>query len=256
MIRTLARIRFAEVLAWRTEFLLWLMTLTMPLIMLALWRAVTRDGAFGGYTSSDITAYFLGVLAVVLITECNLVWNLNEDLRTGELSFWLLKPAHPLINYLAITLAEVPARLLVAAPVVIAALLQSTGGAPLAQRLPSFALALVLALGINQAIQIIIGCLGFWISRSIMVFKLYETVGSVLSGYLVPLSFLPGAMADVAAYLPFRFVLSLPVEMLLGRHDAATAAYWLAVQALMFVVLNALALWTWKLGVRRYAAYG
>jgi ABC-2 type transport system permease protein len=256
VIATLARIRFAEVLAWRTEFLLWLMTLTMPLIMLAMWRAVTRDGAFGGYTSSDITAYFLGVLAVVLITECNLVWNLNEDLRTGELSFWLLKPAHPLVNYAAITLAEIPARLAVAAPIVAVALWQSPGGAPMAQRLPCFVLALLLGLGINQAVQVMIGALGFWIHRSLMVFKLYETVGSVLSGYLVPLSFLPAAIAGVAAYLPFRFVLSLPVEFLLGRHDAAAAAYWLAVQALMFVALNALALWTWQRGVRRYAAYG
>lgn len=256
MIGTLTRIRFSEVLAWRTEFLLWLMTLTMPLIMLAFWRAVTKDGAFGGYTTSDITAYFLGVLAVVLITECNLVWNLNEDQRTGELSYWLLKPAHPLVNYAAITLAELPARLLIALPVVVGVFMLSAGAPSTAFRLTSFCVALLLGLGINQAVQVIIGSLGFWIDRSLMVFKLYESVGSVMSGYLIPLTFLPVAIAGVAAYLPYRFVLSLPVELLLGKHGATAAFYWLEVQFAMFVGLNALALWVWKVGVRRYAAFG
>jgi ABC-2 type transport system permease protein len=256
VIAVLSRIRFAEVLAWRTEFVLWLMTLTMPLIMLAFWRAVTRDGAFGGYTSSDITAYFLAVLVVVLITECNIVWNLNEDMRTGELSYWLIKPVHPLVNYVAITIAELPVRLLVASPIVLTALLAASSSAPAGRRLVFTAAALLMALAINQAVQVIIACLGFWINRSIMVFKLYEAVGSVLSGYMFPLAFLPDAVRDVAAVLPFRFVISLPVEMLLGMHDVGASLRLLGWQLLMCVVLNLLALGFWKIGVRRYAAYG
>jgi ABC-2 type transport system permease protein len=116
--------------------------------------------------------------------------------------------------------------------------------------------ALLLGLGINQAVQIIIGSLGFWFNRSLMVFKLYESVGSVLSGYMIPLTFLPAGLGAVAAYLPYRFVLSLPVELLLGRHDAAAALYWLGVQGAMFVALNVVALWVWKQGVRRYSAFG
>jgi len=256
MIGVLARIRFAEVLAWRTEFVLWLVTLTMPLIMLAFWRAVTRDGSFGGYSTADITAYFLAVLAVLLLTECNLVWNLNEDIRTGELSFWLLKPTHPLVNYIAITLAELPARCVVAAPIVIGVLLVTPdGGSPL-WRLATCALAVLMGLAINQAVQVIIGSVGFWMDRSIMLFRLYEAVGSLLSGYLFPLDFLPAAVRDVVAWLPFRFVLSLPVELLLGRHEPPAALAWLGWQLLMCLALNALALWVWRRGVRRFAAFG
>ncbi|MBB2485172.1 ABC-2 family transporter protein [Mitsuaria sp. WAJ17] len=256
MMLTLARIRFAEVIAWRAEFLLWLMTLTMPLIMLVFWRAVTRDGAFAGYTSQDITAYFLAVLAVALLTECNLVWNLNEDLRTGGLSFWLIKPAHPLSTYLSITLAELPARVLVALPVIGLALHAGGAAEPVGGRLLLFLLSLPMALGINQAVQIMVGSLGFWMDRSITLFKLYEHVGSLLSGYMIPLAFLPAGVRGVADWLPYRFVISLPVELLLGQHDGTTALRLLLVQAAMLVVLNLMAMKVWALGVRRYTAFG
>jgi ABC-2 type transport system permease protein len=255
MIGTLTRIRFAEVVAWRTEFLLWLMTLTMPLIMLVFWRAVTRDGAFAGYATADVTAYFMAVLVVALVTECNMVWNLNEDIRTGGLSYWLIRPVHPLVNNVSITLAELPARLVIALPLVAIAM-SFESQQPVMQRLATGFIAMALALAINQAVQILIGSLGFWMNRSIMVHRLYEAVSSVLSGYLFPLAFLPDAVREFALWLPFRFMVSVPVEMLTGRHDAMASLWLLTQQFGVALLLNAVALFVWSRGVRRYAAYG
>ena len=256
MIGTITRVRFAEVIAWRTEFVLWLMTLTMPLIMLVFWRAVARDGSFGGYDAAALSAYFVAVLAIALLTECNAVWNINEDIRTGILSFWLVKPVHPLVGYVAMTLAELPMRLIVAVPVMVLALAWSEGAMPLYQRIAFGTLAILGGLAINQAIQIIVGSLGFWITKSVMVHRMSETIGGVLSGFMFPVTFLPDGVRDVALWLPFRFIISLPVEIFTGHHHANSAWRLLAAQLGMCVLLNIVALAVWRRGVRRYEAYG
>ncbi len=62
---TLLRIGVAETVAYRAEFLVWILTTTQPLIMLGLWTSVTRDTTFSGYSSEDFMAYFLASLSVV-----------------------------------------------------------------------------------------------------------------------------------------------------------------------------------------------
>lgn len=258
MILAITRVRFAEVLAWRTEFLLWLMTLTMPLIMLVFWRAVAREGRFGSYDATDLSGYFLAVLAVTLLTECNAVWNINEEIRTGELSFWLIKPMHPLLGYATITLAELPLRMIVALPVLAAAVALSLdhGTMQLPARLTLGTVAIAGGLAINQAVQIIVGSLGFWITKSVMVHRLIGTISSVTSGFMFPIAFLPDGVRDIALWLPFRFILSLPIELMTGRHRLDAALGLLAAQAVIAVAFNLVAFAVWRHGVRRYEAYG
>jgi hypothetical protein len=61
---TLLRIGFAEAVAYRAEFVIWMLTTTMPLVMLALWTAVAREGPFGRFTQADFVAYYLAALIV------------------------------------------------------------------------------------------------------------------------------------------------------------------------------------------------
>lgn len=252
----MALIRLRETAAHRAEFLLWLLTLTMPLVMLVFWRAVVSDGALNGYDAAGITAYFLAVTVAHLLTDCDAVWNINEDLRTGTLSLWLLKPVHPFANYTACTLAEVPPRLLISLPILLAVLAQTPAGAGPAARLAATVAALVMGLAINQALHILIGSAGFWTKRSLMLHRLYVVAGGVLSGAMFPLAFLPDRLQQVAAVLPFRFVIALPVEMMTGRHAGDDALRLLLWQATVCALLNLAAVLVWRRGVRRWEAYG
>ena len=66
---TLLRIGVAEVVAYRAEFLVWILTTNMPLVMLALWHAVAADGPVGRFDQTQFTAYYLGVLVVRLADQ-------------------------------------------------------------------------------------------------------------------------------------------------------------------------------------------
>ena len=66
---TLLRVGFAEVVAYRAEFLVWILTTNMPLVMLALWTRSPPTAPVGRFDQREFTAYYLGVLVVRLADQ-------------------------------------------------------------------------------------------------------------------------------------------------------------------------------------------
>jgi len=60
---------------------------------------VASEAPVGRYGAPEFAAYFLGTLFVRHLTGAWVVWQMNEEIRTGELSMRLLKPVHPFWIY-------------------------------------------------------------------------------------------------------------------------------------------------------------
>ncbi len=256
---TLLRIGLAEAVAYRAEFIVWMLTTTMPLVMLALWTAVAREQPFAQFGQADFVAYYLGALIIRTLTGSWVVWEMNQEIRVGTLSMRLLRPIHPIFSYSAEHLAAVPLRAAIAVPIA-AILLAATSGARIVHD-PLCAAMLVPAIAgawlIMFMTMFIIGTIGFFLEKSIAVFEVWWGLFAVLSGYLVPLELMPVWVARVAAWLPFRYMLSYPVELLIGRiDDPAAAARLLAVQWAWVGILVVAALSLWRRGIRRFEAFG
>ena len=255
---TLLRIGVAEVVAYRAEFLVWILTTNMPLVMLALWHAVAADGPVGRFDQTQFTAYFLGVLAVRLVTSNWMAWQMSMEIRDGTLSAKLLRPIHPLYAYGAQHLAAIPLRIIVVSPIVVALLATSWGR--LVRHDPRVLLLLILSLvGAWLLIyfsMILLGAVAFFVDSAMGVFELWIGVHGIFSGYLIPLEVLPGWVNKVASVLPFRFMLAFPVETLVGLLSPAEAARQLVAQWLYVVLTGVAALRLWNAGVRRFAAFG
>lgn len=78
----------------------------------------------------------------------------------------------------------------------------------------------------------------------------------VFSGYLVPLSLFPSWVQKLPHFLPFAYQLSVPVEMIIGKHDAWTALHLLMKQWMVVVALFVCAVVLWRRGIKRYGAFG
>src|SRR5688572_31195908 len=98
---TMLRVGLAEQFAYRAEFVIWMLTSTMPLVMLALWTSVAAEGGgtFGQYTSSGFVAYYLSTMVVRNLTGNWVLWQMNDEIRRGALSMRLLRPVHPFWSY-------------------------------------------------------------------------------------------------------------------------------------------------------------
>jgi len=255
---TLLRVGLAEAVAYRAEFLVWLLSTNMPLVMLALWTAVARDAPVGRFGQKDFVAYFLAALVVRLMTGAWVIWEVNYEIRQGTLAFRLLRPIHPLVVYACENIAAMPLRFALSLPIALV-LLFTVGGSRVTHDpvlLAIFPLAVVGAWLITFLAMSVVGALAFYVESAGSIFEIWLGLFGVFSGYLVPLELFPPWMTALARVLPFRYMLAFPVEMVIGMQTRARALSELAVQWVFVAVLAGAAAGVWRLGLRRFAAYG
>ncbi|MFN0251806.1 MAG: ABC transporter permease [Kofleriaceae bacterium] len=257
-IPTLLRVGVAETVAYRAEFLVWLLVTTLPLVMLALWSSVASEAPFRGFQSEDFVAYYLSGLIVRNVTGSWVGWQISEEIRMGTMAMRLLRPLHPYVAFAASHVAAIPFRLIVALPVAVI-LLFSSGASALSSEPAQLALlAPSLALGwmINFNLVFILGTISFWATKTMALMNVYFALFSLFSGYLLPIQLLPSVIGDVAEVLPFRFGFSAPLELMTRSLDAEQIAYLVGGQVGWVAVTLATALWLWRRGVRRFEAVG
>lgn len=255
---TLFRVGFAEAVAYRAEFLVWVLATNMPLVMLLLWTAVAAEAPVGRFGEAEFVAYFLAALVVRLLTGSWVVWELNFEIRQGTIGMKLLRPIHPLLVYAIDNVAALPLRALVSLPVAVGALVW-VGHGQLASD-PALwivtPLAIAGAWAMTYCATAFIGTLGFFWDSSMSLFQLWLGFFFVFSGYILPLELLPAWLYDVVRWLPFRYLLSFPVETILGLVDRQEALVALGIQWAYTAGFLAMALWAWRKGLARYAAFG
>lgn len=255
---TLLRVGVAETVAYRGEFLVWILTTTLPLVMLGLWSSVAQEGPFRGYTSAAFVAYYLSTLIVRNLTGSWVAWQVAEEIRLGVMSMRLLRPLHPFVAFAASHLAAIPFRSVVALPIAVVLLISSGASAlttaphQLALIVPSLALAWLITFNV----MFMIGAIGFFVTKTMALLNLYFGLFSLFSGYLLPIPLLPWGIRHVAEALPFRFMLSAPVELMTRPLDATRALGLLGGQLAWAVATLALARWVWNRGVERFEAVG
>jgi ABC-2 type transport system permease protein len=255
---TLFKVGFAEAVAYRAEFLVWMLSTTMPLIMLALWSAVARDAPVGRFGQKEFVAYFLATFIVRQLTGSWAAWEMNFEIRQGTLARRLLRPIPPMLTYAVQNLAAQPLRLVVALPM--AAVWLGSVGAGQLSRDPlvwaAFGAAILGSWLISFLSSFAIGSLAFYMESSLKIMELWLALFFVFSGYLIPVELFPPAVRSVAEWLPFRFQIGLPVELMTGAHDRAAALVLLGRQWAWVAALLAGAILLWRKGLERFGAYG
>ncbi len=254
----LMRAAWADALAYRAQLFIWVITGMLPLIMLAVWRTLAGDGVIGGYSSDTFVSYFVGALCIRQLTGVWIIWDMEREIRMGELSPHLLRPVHPLWRYLALALADKPLRMMMVAPIALIAALIAPGAIPQPDLLSMAALPLAIALAFTVYFlnQCCIGVLSFWWTQVLALQDFWFGVYALSSGYLVPLDLFPPPVTAALAWLPFRAMLAFPLELLLGRLDPVAIGWGFAHQLAWIVILGVLLRWLWHNGVRRYSAVG
>lgn len=255
---TLLRVGFAEAMAYRAELLVWVLSTTMPLIMLALWSAVAQDAPVGRFGQSEFTAYFLATFMVRQLTSTWAAWQMNYEVRHGLLSMRLLRPIHPVIAYAVENIAALPLRLVVAIPAAVV-ILWVVG----TRHLPSGAtgwvawvVSLIGAWTIGFFVNVVMGCLSFYLQSSLRLMDVWLAMFFVFSGYIIPIEIFPSTLRTIADWMPFRYQLGLPVEVFTGSYPGREVLPMLARQWGYVVFLGSVLALVWRRGLRRYEAYG
>ena len=102
----LFKVNWRLVLEYRACMVIWVLANTLPLVMLAVWISIADAGPVGNYGAAEFTAYYLALLFVRQMTSVWVAWELDYDIRMGELSPKLLRPIDPIHNHMALHVAD------------------------------------------------------------------------------------------------------------------------------------------------------
>jgi ABC-2 type transport system permease protein len=180
------------------------------------------------------------------------------EVRSGALALRMLRPVHPLLQYAASSLAELPVRGLLSVPVAFVALFAVAGSRLTHDPVMWLVWTVSIALGwiISVLVSFALGLLALFLESSLKVMDVYIALFFVFSGYLIPVELFPPALRAAADLMPFRYQLGLPVEIMTGAYTLGEAGAMVARQGVAIAVLGAVVAFVWARGARRFAAFG
>jgi len=109
---------------------------------------------------------------------------------------------------------------------------------------------------LSFTIDFILGMIAFWIEDNFQLRRYRYLLESFTSGLLIPLVFMPTALVGIIGFLPFRFIISAPAEIITGQTILINTVAILAIQAAWVVITILAAIFIWHKGLQRYAPPG
>lgn len=254
------RMTLARYLQYRVELHIWLAQILLrPIVFMVVWAAAAtaRGGRLNGYTPSDFAAYFI---IAMLVHHATLAWLMVEWeplIKTGDLSYMLLRPVHIVHRYIGENLTFKVATLpfMVLAALSLAAMFKPTftfTAWSLAAAVP----ALVLGAALFFTITWVLGMMSFFTTAIDAVIVAFLLLMLLFSGQMAPIAMSPPAIQRISFMLPFWWIIGFPTELVLGQLTPVQAVqglllqlFWVGVSCVATVVL-------WRRGVKSYTAVG
>jgi len=254
----LLRAYWQQALEYRVQALMWALAGSYPLVMMAVWLNLAQGHTIGGYGPSQFIGYYLAVVWIRRITHVAIINDIEERVRTGALSPYLLRPldiGHMILtNVLAVRFLNA---LLVG--VIVGSVLLLVPGQQWVltpARILAFCLIVPIGLLFEFFLQYLVGTFAFWTTQVYRIFDVFFFVKSLLGGFVVPLTLLPPAVQTIAKWLPFQASIALPAEILIGKATPERVVTGALVSLAWLAALGATTRWFWRRGLRSYGAVG
>lgn len=260
VLRRMTVLNLGVAMAYRGEFVMFMLaTITMPLISLLIWQAALASGAQLPVGKEYLTTYFVLLGIVNMLTSSWIAPYLADEIRQGELSRWLIRPAPSQLHGISNNLTEKLVKLAWHTPAILVLWLLfrdhvTVPGDPV--RWILFGASVLLAAVLVYAFDVLIGSLGFWFDDVRGIYQAHTLLKEVLSGAVVPLMLMPDWSRGVMDVQPFRFMVSFPLEIVIGDLSSSEVATGFGLQAGYAGLAVVASVVVWQAGIRSYSAVG
>ena len=232
-------------MTYRSNFLAWFLgSIVYCLVMYYIWLAVfnsSGEGMINGFTMRDMTVFLFITAMTNFLTDSDGSYDVGEEVRDGNIAMRLIKPVGFHSTFL---FTEIGWKLLIFgmifAPVVIGVEIykfNAYGG--FAFNIASFALyifSMTMSYLFSFYMNVCFGFMAFFL-KNLWVFNIIKSsILRFLSGGVLPLAFMPGALRQVLEWLPFASLCYTPVMIYMGMYSPAETALRLAVQVAWVIV--------------------
>lgn len=259
-IRVIFATQFAQMVEYRAEVIIWMLSGTLSLVMMLVWMAQAASapgGNVNGYSAQEFASYFLSTWFVSQLLVVWVTYELDFDIRQGQLSPKLMRPLDPMwMHYLGHVSERVFRLLPMLGLITVFAFLS---GAHFTTDWRVYPVVLGLALlgfTVRFLWEYAVGLLAFWTESSNSFHELMWLAYAALGGMFAPLSFYPQWVQNIAVWTPFPYMLGLPAQLLAGKATLAQAGQGALVLSAWLIIFWFVRLFVWRTGLKKYGAVG
>ena len=255
-----AKLNLMGELEFRAAFLIWIVEETLgTLISLGVWLAVLEHSSRLPLDRAQLFTYFIAQGLVRTFTITWLIHLIPENIRDGHLSQKLLSPVPPMVHWIGDNVAQKVLRLLMQVPLVFVLGLVFRAELRLPGDVRTWVLVLIavlLAAAVAFLLDLLVTSMAFWLQDVWGLSGAVYFAERFLNGRLIPLALFPAWLGGLMEAQPFRYMLSFPLEILIGTLDAPDVARGFVWQVGWAVALYLLYRVQWRYGLRAYSAVG
>jgi ABC-2 type transport system permease protein len=252
---TLLTVYYAYMVEYRAELILWVLSGSLPIILMGVWIKASQGGQFG-LSTVDFARYFLTAFVVRQISVVWVIWDFEKEVIEGKLSPKLLQPLDPVWHHVASHLSERVARM----PFILILTFLFFLLYPQAVWLPNlgqlflFTIAVSLAFVLRFVIQYTFAMFAFWTERANAIENFWFLFYLFLSGLIAPLEVFPQPIREIVLFTPFPYLIDFPASILIGLPVDLARGFW-SLLGWIFIFLG-VNRWLWRAGLKRYSGMG
>jgi len=228
-------------------------------VLFYIWTSIYyQGGKIGGYELADMIFYYLGAIFIgVVVKGMDVAQLIGNEIRMGQLNAFLLTP----IDYFWRKFFSFFGGLIFRG--LAASLLFGTGLYFLAEkfnfqfsttRIFVFLLLVFFSYLLNWLIFYIIGISTFWFGYIWALNYSVRMMADFLEGGLIPLDLLPSWFNVLNNFLPFKYIIFVPVSIFTGRLEISWSVFVIPLAWILFLYISAKLLF--KMGLKKYDGFG
>jgi ABC-2 type transport system permease protein len=228
-------------------------------ILYYLWRAAfSQQPRIGTFSWDEMRTYILLAYGINALIGFPAASRMMGTIRTGEIVIDMVRPLNYLRTQLALATGQAAIEGLCSLALVALLGVLVIGIVPPASPLAAAGFVLAVAMGFVTKFLFVftISLVCFWTINAVGVNWAQLAIVNVLSGALVPIQFLPGAVRVVAGWSPLRGVAATPLGIYLGQYEGWTLAGMLVLQVGWLAALWLLADRAWVRAFRAVEIQG
>jgi ABC-2 type transport system permease protein len=260
------RASLSERMTYRGDFLLGTLLRFLPMLTtILLWQAIytgSKKSTLGGFRYNEMIAYLLLVnISRMFSSMPGLAGGIARDIREGTLKKYLLQPIDMIAYLVSYRMAHKVSYVIASAlPYALLFFLCRRFFVGLVPTDPlvwlAYAASLILAFLVGFFFETSVGMVGFWFLEVTSLLYIVMTLNFFISGHMLPIDLLPPFWAGLLKLMPFQYMAYFPAVVFLGKVQGRELVYGLLGEAFWAVAFMILARWLYRLGLRRYSAYG
>jgi ABC-2 type transport system permease protein len=258
------RASLVERMTYRGDFLLGTVLRFLPMLTtILLWQAIysgSGQSNLAGFSYREMIAYLLLTnISRMFSSMPGLAGGIARDIREGTLKRYLIQPLD-LIGYLVAYRVAHKVTYIVMSFLPYALLFYLCrgffDGLPDPLTLLAFAASLVMAFLIGFFFEASVGMVGFWFLEVTSLLYIVMTLNFFISGHMLPLDLLPQPWSGLLKALPFQYMAYFPAVVFLGKVRGWDLVWGLLAELAWTLAFIASARVLYRVGLRRYSAFG